>query len=294
MSGAEERRRRVKTLRAEQARRQAAAARRRRFALIAAPIAVVVLVIAVMAGVKLTGTSTTGGTLSAASESTLAKVTGVPAETLAKAGAPPPDAKVLPVSGEPPLMQDGKPRIFYLGAEYCPYCAAERWPLIVALSRFGTFTGLGESRSTSDDVFPNTATFTFRSATYSSPYVAFTAVETEDSQGRPLQQPDTADAALVTKLNGPPYVPAEAKGSIPFIDIGNQFLITGASYSPDVLKGLDNEQIADKLADPTGSIGKPVDSVANLMTASICAITGDKPANVCNEPVVKNIRKGLG
>ncbi|MEV6868242.1 DUF929 family protein [Streptosporangium subroseum] len=293
MSGAEERRRRVETLRQERSQRQAAAMRRRRLLLIAAPIAVVVLVIVVMAAVKLTGTSTAGGVPSAASESTLAKVTAVPAETLAKAGAPAPDAKPLPVSGQPPLLQDGKPRILYLGAEYCPYCAAERWPLIIALSRFGTFTGLQESHSTSQDVFPNTATFTFRSATYSSPYVTFTPVETEDEQGRPLQQLNPADTALVTKLNAPPYVPAEAKGSIPFIDIGNKFLITGASYSPEVLNGLDHAQIADGLADPAGSIGKPVDSVANLMTASICAITGDKPANVCNEPVVKNIGKGL-
>ena len=28
-----------------------------------------------------------------------------------------------------------------------PYCAMESWPLIVALSRFGTLTGLATSRS---------------------------------------------------------------------------------------------------------------------------------------------------
>jgi hypothetical protein len=294
MSGANEHRRRVETMRREQSRRRMTTARRRRLTLVVAPIVVVVLVLGIMVGIKFTGTEEVTGTPTAAEAGTLAKLTGVPAETLAKAGAPPPDVKLLPVSGEPPLTQDGKPRILYLGAEYCPYCAAERWPLIIALSRFGTFTGLQESHSSGQDVFPNTATFTFRSATYSSPYVTFTAVETEDSQGRPLQQLNAADTALVTKLNAPPYVPAEAKGSIPFIDVGNRFLVTGASYSPEVLDGLDHAQIADGLADPAGSIGKPVGSVANLMTASICAITGDKPANVCNEPVVKNIGKGLG
>ncbi|HEX8036257.1 MAG TPA: DUF929 family protein, partial [Ktedonobacterales bacterium] len=31
----------------------------------------------------------------------------------------------------------GKPQILYIGAEYCPFCAAERWSLIVVLGRFG-------------------------------------------------------------------------------------------------------------------------------------------------------------
>ncbi len=36
----------------------------------------------------------------------------------------------------------GKPQFLYIGAEYCPYCAAQRWATIVALSRFGTFSKL--------------------------------------------------------------------------------------------------------------------------------------------------------
>jgi hypothetical protein len=32
--------------------------------------------------------------------------------------------------------------MLYIGAEYCPYCAAERWPLVMALSKFGTFSNL--------------------------------------------------------------------------------------------------------------------------------------------------------
>src|SRR5271170_3657702 len=32
--------------------------------------------------------------------------------------------------------------VSYVGAEYCPYCAIQRWALLVALSKFGTFTSL--------------------------------------------------------------------------------------------------------------------------------------------------------
>ena len=42
----------------------------------------------------------------------------------------------------PALTADGKPEVLYVGAEYCPFCAAERWPVVVALSRFGTWSGL--------------------------------------------------------------------------------------------------------------------------------------------------------
>ena len=41
------------------------------------------------------------------------------------------------VSGTPkavtsgtPLTANGKPEMLYMGAEYCPYCAAERWAMI--------------------------------------------------------------------------------------------------------------------------------------------------------------------
>src|ERR1039457_5246804 len=39
----------------------------------------------------------------------------------------------------------GKPEVFYYGAEWCPLCAGERWSIVVALSRFGTFHNLGET-----------------------------------------------------------------------------------------------------------------------------------------------------
>src|SRR6202043_382420 len=51
---------------------------------------------------------------------------------------------------------DGKPEILYVGAEYCPYCAAQRWAVVTALSHFGTFSGLGTTTSSASDVDPNT------------------------------------------------------------------------------------------------------------------------------------------
>ncbi len=38
------------------------------------------------------------------------------------------------------LTSDGKPDLLYIGAEFCPVCATERWAMYVALSKFGTFS----------------------------------------------------------------------------------------------------------------------------------------------------------
>ena len=35
------------------------------------------------------------------------------------------------------LTSNGKPEMLYIGAEFCPYCAASRWSMALALSRFG-------------------------------------------------------------------------------------------------------------------------------------------------------------
>ena len=75
------------------------------------------------------------------------------------------------------LTSNGKPQVLFLGGEYCPYCAAERWSMVNALSRFGTFTGLTTTHSSTSDVYPDTPTFTFTKSKYTSNYIDFVSVE---------------------------------------------------------------------------------------------------------------------
>jgi hypothetical protein len=77
----------------------------------------------------------------------------------------------------PTLTKNGKPELLYVGAEYCPYCATERWAMVIALSQFGTFSGLKETHSSTTDVYPNTQTFSFHGSTFTSNYLTFTQVE---------------------------------------------------------------------------------------------------------------------
>lgn len=198
-------------------------------------------------------------------------------------------------SGSPPLLADstGKPEVFYYGGEFCPYCAAERWGVVVALSQFGTFHTLDETTSSSTDVYPDTATFTFYKSSYSSSYVDFVPVEGTDRQQAALQPLTPNEQNLVSTY--------DTSGSIPFMDIGNKYLVTQPGYSPGVLRTdpqntnsspLSQQQIAGQLSS-VNTISKGILGTANFMTAAICTLTNNRPSNVCSASYIQSIERSL-
>src|SRR5579859_1689804 len=186
---------------------------------------------------------------------------------------------------------DGKPQIVYIGAGYCPYCAAERWSMIVALSQFGTFKNLQTTHSSTTDVFPNTSTFTFYGSTYTSQYVDFVPVEeTGQDQNTILQTPTVEQQKLLDTYDTSQYVGNQA-GGIPFIDFGNRFITVSSAYSPQILTGQSWEQIASTLGDPTATTTQNIVGAANYMTAAICTLTNDQPASVCAAAPIPQIEQ---
>jgi Domain of unknown function (DUF929) len=222
-------------------------------------------------------------------------ITTVPAATLSSVGAGTADPKsVSLVSSAKALTSGGKPEVLYIGAQYCPYCATERWPMAVALSRFGTFDGLSGIHSAGgQEVYPNTATLNFYKAKYTSPYLTFTPVEQETVAEKPLEKLTSAQTALITKYDSPPYVSSSEQGAIPFIDFGGKYFVHGAQYDPQVLSGQTWAQVAAALRDPSSAIAKGADGAANMITATICKVTGNQPANVCTTPTIKTIEGQL-
>jgi hypothetical protein len=196
----------------------------------------------------------------------------------------------------PALTAAGKPEILYLGAEYCPFCATERWPMVVALARFGTFSNLKTTQSSALDQFPNTHTFSFHGASYSSPWIAFTGVEMESNRQQgdgyaPLEQPTAEQQRLLNTYDRSPYLGANASaGGIPFVDFGGKFLVSGATYFAGVLQGKSLDAIAQALSDPTNPVAKGAIGAANTFTAAICTLTHDRPATVCSDPVIRRIQ----
>ena len=271
-------------MRAEQERSE----RRRRLLIAGSAVGVVLVIVAALVLAKISGAGSSPASTPAASGQASPAVVAalsVPPATFDSVGVG--SAKGGQAKIDAPALKDGeKAKVLYVGAEFCPFCAAERWPMAVALSRFGSFSGLGSTASASADVYPDTATLSFHGATYSSPYVSFTGVETtsnEPASGggyEPLDTLSDADQKLFDTYNKPPYVTGQA-GGIPFIDIGGTRVSSGATFSPEVLAGKTHEEIAAALKDPKSPIAQAIDGSANLITAAICESTGDKPAEVC-------------
>ena len=274
------------------------AEKRRRILLASGSVVVVLAIVLVFVIVKLNSKSPSGsssasnGPTGAALAAVVDKTTSVPASTLDAVGSGGFTSKIQTITGSPAaLTANGKPEMLYVGAEYCPYCGAMRWGMIVALSRFGTFSGLSTIHSSSIDVDPNTPTWSFYKSSYTSKYLTFSSVElttnVPDSSSASgyvnLQKPTAAQQALMNKYDAAPY--STETGAIPFIDFGNKYLTLGTPYDPGVLAGLSWSQIATDLSNPQSTVAQAIDGTANNITAAICKMTGNQPASACTSAV---------
>jgi thiol-disulfide isomerase/thioredoxin len=274
---------------AQQAAARRAEIRKRMFIVGGSIVAVLVVLVAFII-IKLnsssspaTPASATGPTGTLLPAAVMKDVTSVPASTLNAVGAGSvPSAVQTPVStlSGPLLTQNGKPEVLYIGAEFCPFCAAMRWSMAVALSRFGTLSPLhGIHSPPAPETDPSTATLTFYKSGYSSKYLAFTPVENEKVDHSALQNTTPQQQQIWNKYDA---------NSFPFIDIGNKYMIK-IIYDPQVLQGKTWSQIAAALHDPSSPIARGVDGAANYMTAAICKVTNNKPAGVCTSPAITSL-----
>ena len=240
------------------------------------------VVIAALVGAKLLQSSPAPAKRTGlAPASVVHDVSTVPASTFDTIGAVKGIGGMSKIGGTP-LKEGGKPVVLYIGAEYCPFCAAERWPLVTALSRFGTFKNLGATHSATNDVYPNTPTFSFKNAQYASKYLALQTVELYGN--RPvngsypqLQRPNAQQNQLIQKH--------DPKGTIPFIYMGS-YLQLDASYNPQILAGMSMQQVAHAMRDTNTDQSIAILGTANQIAAALCAQTGGQPGNVCSTPGV--------
>ena len=255
---------------------------RRRLLVAGGSVGVVLALVATLIAVKLTQSPARSAPPAGAGTTAQVQqlVTTVPAATFDAVGAGT-AAGLDTVTGQPALTSDGKPEVLYMGGEYCPYCAAERWALAAAVSRFGTLSGLSLIHSSPTDVYANTPTLSFAKASYTSKYLAFVPVEWFGEAADPstpfghvyLQQPTAQQLALFARYGGE---------SIPFVDIGNRYFLPQVQYLPSALAGLTWTQVAAAMRDPSSAVAKDIDGAANVITAAICTLTHGQPAGVCH------------
>lgn len=162
--------------------------------------------------------------------------------------------------------------------------------MVVALSRFGTFSGLRFIHSTPNDKYSNTATLTFYQSSYVSKYLTFKPVEWFTVANKSLETPTSAEQALLQKYG---------QGSFPFVDLANKYIVSGAQFLPGVLgsvaqedpthHGLTWSEIATQMQNPNSPVAQAVIGAANHITAAICKVTNGQPGNVCKSAAVTSV-----
>jgi len=168
-------------------------------------------------------------------------------------------------------------------------CAFERWPLIIALSRFGTFKGLENMQSATWEPYENIQSFTFRDLIYDSSYFTLKTVEYDDIFGTLLPQYTNLGSyyAGVIKTLDPLY-------ETPFISFGNNWILNDSPVSAAVLEALSRSNISNYLTDVNNTITQDIISSANYITACLSVVTGNQPTSVCDSSGVMAAKAALG
>jgi Domain of unknown function (DUF929) len=232
---------------------------------------------------------------SALTQLVAAQATGVPSSVLAAAAEEALGSRKIGLAGpiiqhaRAPLTLAGKPELLFIGAEGCPFCAVQRWGMIVALSQFGSFSNLHLMQSDTTDR-PAIRTFTFFGSSYQSPYVSFEPVEALSNVRRgmrfaPLQRPSHSQSALLTRF--------DRSGQTPFIDVAGRFIRVDSTVQPGLLSGATWAQIASSLRRPTSIPAEAIAGEAEVLTAELCEATNGNPQSICSAGVVAQYEAAL-
>lgn len=243
-------------------------------------VGVVVLVLAKMSTGDSTSTANANHTPKPAPASIPKDLAAVPLPAIAAAAKSGTSSNpVQPIPDGKARNVDGKPEVLYMGGEFCPYCAGERWALTAALSKFGTFEDLQVIHSAESDV----PTLTYLGSNYTSDYLTFTSIEVKGNERSgqgwaDLEKATEEQTKLLTELG---------RGSFPFIDFGGKHFQSGGSVDISTLVGKSQTEIAAALAASTtdDTDQSTLEGNVNLVTGefirTICGLTDNQPAKVC-------------
>ena len=224
------------------------------------------------------------------------EITHVPVDALATAAENALGSRTIGLAGPRimhtlrPLRRAGKPELFFVGAEGCPFCAVQRWGMVIALSQFGTF-----SRLQPDAVGPLRRPRDSARSRSRAPATGAPGCRSSPSRGLgnvrqgvgiyAAAQPPASERTLLERYDGP--------GQTPFIDVANRFN-PGRLDGP---AGADGRMSwpADRgrLGDPASIPAQAIGGEAEAVTAELCQVTGGNRQSVCASPIVGQYQTAL-
>jgi hypothetical protein len=166
------------------------------------------------------------------------------------------------VAPEPFKMESKKVLVYYLGAGFCPWCAAERWSIIEALKHFGTWGTLKPDKSADkNEPFLNLPTYNFSGVKFESDVVEFVGKEFQDRNFQDVDHFTDSDNAIIDNYN--------LQGVIPFTFIGGKFVRIGSGPKPEQFVGLTHDDVKKQLENKDTSLAKAIEEEANYIAALI-------------------------
>jgi len=216
----------------------------------------------------------------------------------------------------PLFVVNGKPSVIYLGSITCIWCAANRWSMALALSRFGNFTYLFKGYSAMQDGDAPTlywapthyasTNVTFGSF-YESDYVNFLPIEeSAPVSGGFSLQPLSALQTYANKTDNLAYIDAmkyvvsiNSFAGTPY-SIWGDYVAPGSdarafgnnSQSSDLLN-MTHEELLQQIANPTSQLGWTEYAGADYYAAMICKSINNA-APVCGLKSIKAMESTLG
>ncbi|GAC1636728.1 MAG: hypothetical protein NVS4B2_25300 [Chloroflexota bacterium] len=212
------------------------------------------------------------GNAASVSQSAVAAGLGAPTSDVAS----PPMGSFTHVGSS--LYSGSKPELLFIGAQYCPHCAGQRWAIVKALDQFGTFSNVTSS-SNDDGTIP---TFDLHNATFSSRYVSFDHRDVQDRSHNQLDSLSPDEQSLFSRY--------DTSGGIPLVLVGGYGLV-GDGYDLSLIQGKSFGTVQNALQ--RGASSNPlvpaINAETNSLTAFICHADGMRPHSVCDRPAIRQI-----
>ena len=181
----------------------------------------------------------------------------------------------------PLFSTNGKPILVSATGEFCSPCALQRWPLVMALMRFGNFTNL--EYMTSSVAEGDYATFAFAESSYNSSYLVFQPYEVYNRAGVAFQTLPANYSSADQQFE---------KSSIPFLDFADKYVSGPILSNPGLLGTKNWTQIISSIQ-AGDTLGSQIKQAANVITALICSTTDNRPASVCDNPSITSLTDAL-
>ncbi len=170
----------------------------------------------------------------------------------------------------PVLFDNGKLDFLYIGGQFCPYCAMQRWAIVMALEHFGTFSGLSYITSAEASV----PTYDFIGVTYSSNNISFAGVEVWNNVSPNYSALETLNSQQQSLYN------KYGTGSIPFIIIGGSVFrsAAGASLNVNSFSGQTANAVQYQISQKSGPLYEQINTESSYLIQIISQLLASKTA----------------